>query len=55
MYILTTTEDKSSFIGNKKYVYLCFCEDDDNINNEYCEFEIIIFNKGQDVYLVENG
>ena len=54
MYIWTTTDDKSSAIGSEKFVIVAYCEDDDNNNNEYCEFETSIFNKGQNVYLIEN-
>ena len=54
MTIWTTTDDKSSAIGNAKYVMVVQCIDDDNENNGYCEFETSIFSKGQEVNLVEN-
>ena len=54
MTIWTTTDDKSSAIGTVKYVMVVKCEDDDNQNNGYCEFETSIFSKGQSVDLVEN-
>ena len=54
MTIWTTTEDKSSAIGNEKYVIVASCEDDDNEKNGYCEFETSFVSKGQDVYLIEN-
>ena len=53
MTIWTTNEDKSSAIGNDKYVMVAYCEDDDNNNNGYCEFETSFFSKEQDIYLVE--
>ena len=54
MAIWTTNIDKSSAIGSDKYVIVAYCKDDDNENNGYCIFETSIFNKGQDIYLVEN-
>ena len=54
MTIWTTTIDKSSAIGNEKYVIVVYCADGDNDNNGYCEFETSIFQKEQDIYLVEN-
>ena len=33
---------------------VAYCKDDDNENNGYCIFGTSIFNKGQDIYLVEN-
>ena len=54
MAIWTTNIDKSSVIGSDKYVIVAYCKDDDNENNGYCIFETSIFNKGQDIYLVEN-
>ena len=54
MTIWTTTDDKSSAIGSIKYVMVVQCEDDDNQNNGYCEFETSIFSKEQAVDLVEN-
>ena len=53
MSIWTTVDDKSSAFNNEKYVIVAYCEDDDNENNGYCEFETSIVNKGQDIYLVE--
>jgi len=54
MTIWTTIDDKSSAIGSVKYVMIVKCEDDDNQNNGYCEFETSIFSKEQPVDLVEN-
>ena len=54
MTIWTTSDDKSSAIGNAKFVMVVQCIDDDNENNGYCEFETSIFSKGQEVNLVEN-
>ena len=54
MSIWTTEDDTSSAIGNEKYIIVAECEDDDNENNGYCEFETSIFSKGQDIYLIEN-
>ena len=53
MSIWTTDIDKSSTIGNEKYVIVAYCEDDGNDKNEYCEFETSIFSKSQDIYLIE--
>ena len=54
MTIWTTTDSKSSAIGREKYVIVAHCIDDDNDNNGYCEFETSIFNKGQNIFLIEN-
>ena len=54
MTIWTTTDGKSSAIGSEKYVIVAHCVDDDNDNNGYCEFETSIFNKGQNIILIEN-
>ena len=54
MSIFTTDQDKSSAIGNEKFVIVAHCEDDGNDNNGYCEFETSIINKQQDIYLVED-
>ena len=54
MSVWTTTDDKSSALNSEKYIIVAYCEDDDNENNGYCEFETSIFNKGQDIYLVED-
>ena len=54
MYIWTTFEDKSSAIGNEKYIIVAQCLDDDNENNGFCEFETSIVSKGQDITLIEN-
>ena len=54
MAIWTTYNDKSSAIGNDKYVIVAYCEDDDNESNGYCEFETSIVSKGEDIYLVED-
>ena len=54
MTIFTTDQDISSAIGNEKYVIVAYCEDDDNDNNGYCEFETSIISKQQDIYLVED-
>ena len=54
MSIFTTDQDKSSAIGNEKFVIVAHCEDDDNDNNGYCEFETSIISKSQDIYLVED-
>ena len=54
MTIRNTTDDKSSAIGSIKYVMVVQCEDDDNQNNGYCEFETSIFSKEKAVDLVEN-
>ena len=54
MSIFTTDQDKSSAIGSEKYVIVAHCEDDDNDNNGYCEFETSVISKSQDIYLVED-
>ena len=54
MFIWTTADDKSSAIGNEKYVIVAHCLDDDNENNGFCEFETSIFSKGQAITLIEN-
>ena len=54
MYIWTATEDKSSALGNEKYVMVVHCIDDDNENNGFCEFETSIFSKGQDITLIQD-
>ena len=54
MAIWSTTIDMSSAIGSDKYVIVAYCKDDDNENNGYCIFETSIFNRRQDIYLVEN-
>ena len=54
MTIFTTDQDKSSALGSEKFVIIAYCEDDDNDNNGYCEFETSIISKSQDIYLVED-
>ena len=54
MTIWTTSEDKSSVLGNEKYVIVVYCEDDDNENNGYCEFETGIFSPKEDITLIPN-
>ena len=54
MTIWTTETDKSTTIGNEKYVIVAYCADGDNESNEFCEFETSIFQKGKDIYLIEN-
>ena len=53
MTIWTTENDKSSAIGNEKYLIVAYCEDDGNDDSQYCEFETSIISKSQDIYLVE--
>ena len=54
MSIWSTKDDKSSSIGNEKFVIVAHCLDDDNENNGFCEFETSIFSKGQAITLIEN-
>ena len=54
MSIWTTVDGKSSAIGDEKFIIVAQCLDDDNENNGYCEFETSIFEKEQDITLVEN-
>ena len=54
MTIWTTDSDLSSTLGNKKYVIVVHCSDDGNDDSGYCIFETLIYNKGQDIHLVEN-
>ena len=54
MSIWTTEDDKSSAIGDDKFIIVAECVDDDNENNGYCEFETSIFSEGQDITLVDN-
>ena len=54
MAIWTTNIDKSSAIDSNQYVIVAYCKDDDNENNGYCIFETSLFNRDQDIYLVEN-
>ena len=54
MTIWSTEEDKSSALGNEKYVILAYCADDGNDKSEYCEFETSFISKNKDIYLVED-
>ena len=54
MTIWTTDSDLSSTLGNKKNVIVVHCSDDGNDDSGYCIFETLIYNKGQDIHLVEN-
>ena len=54
MTIWTNYEENSSTLGKEKNVIVVYCEDDDNENTGVCEFETSIFEKNQDIYLVED-
>ena len=51
--IWTTDAYKSSALGIYKDVMVVYCEDNE-LNGDYCEFDISIFYKGQDIELIEN-
>ena len=48
------SNDTSSAIGKKKYLMIVYCDEKDEYDEDYCEFDTSIFYKGQDITILEN-
>ena len=40
-------------IDSEKYLMVVYC-DKTELNSDYCEFDLSVFSKGQDIDLIEN-